>query len=63
MMYAFFGAYRYDVEVEHGTVNEREHIHFKAETIELFRWLVVVTELIQFADFLFQFCLDYKKPD
>ena len=46
MMYAFFGAYRYDVEVEHGTVNESEHVHFKPETIELFRWLVVVTELI-----------------
>jgi hypothetical protein len=59
MMYAFFAAYRYDVEVEHGTSNGRQHVHFKDETIELFRWLVIVFELIQFVDFLIQFCLDF----
>jgi hypothetical protein len=59
MMYAFFAAYRYDVEVTHGTSNGRQYVHFKDETIELFRRLVIVFELIQFVDFLIQFCLDY----
>jgi hypothetical protein len=65
MIYAFFAAFRFDVE----TWDQNEHnragdIHqYDNEKIETFNKIFLISEGIFFIDFLTQFCLEYSSFD
>ena len=69
-MYAYFAAFRYDVEIKNNL--DHNSPEFKAaaamhdfdhEQIDRMNLLMIIIELYQLLDFVLQFCLEYKEMD